>query len=287
MYDIIELKAKSLDELLAIAEKLNIAKAKSRAQEDLVYKILDEQAIQAADKPIEKPKRKPRERIAKSKSVITVQPQGTVTQREPVSSANGGRPVQPVQKKQVRKKNAPASADAMQYPQQAKHQQQPVQQKPAQQQFQQQPQQQINQPIQQRPAQPVQQKTSQPVQQRMPQPQRIEQQDTATQQPVQQPAQQPLKQPVMQQQQDEQPQIFDEQPQQAPVQQTVGTNNNTNNGAQGRQHQQNHQHNHQQNGAPQNGNAQQNGNLGLGIYLSELVKHGSFPIGILPAIMFA
>lgn len=29
------------------------------------------------------------------------------------------------------------------------------------------------------------------------------------------------------------------------------------------------------------------GGLGLGIYLSELVKHGSFPIGILPAIMFA
>jgi transcription termination factor Rho len=254
MYDIIELKAKSLDELMAIAEKLNIAKAKSFSQEDLVYKILDEQAIQAADKPIEKPKRKQRERIAKSKSVITVQPQGTVTQREPVSAANGGRPVQPAQKKSVRKKNAPAAAGSMQYPQQAKHQQQqpqsqPVQQQPAQQPVQQQPQQAVNQPVPQRP--------SQPVQQRAPQPQRTAHQDVMAQQP----AQKPVQQPAMQQPQDEQPQLFGEQSQTAPVQQTVGTNNNTNNGAQGRQHQQNHQHNHQQNGVPQNGNAQQNGNV--------------------------
>jgi transcription termination factor Rho len=240
MYDIIELKAKSLDELLAIAEKLNIAKAKSFSQEDLVYKILDEQAIQAVDKPIEKPKRKPRERIAKSKSVITVQPQGNVTQREPVSSANGGRPAQPAQKKAGRKKNIPASADAMQYPQQVKHlqPQQPVQQKSTQQQpLQQQPQQQINQPVQHRP--------SQPVQQRMPQPQKIVQQDMTAQQPVQKQPQQP---PVMQQQpQDNQSQIFDEQMQQSPVQQTVETNNNTNNGGQSRQHQQNYQHERQQN----------------------------------------
>ena len=248
MYDIIELKAKSLDELLAIAEKLNIAKAKSFSQEDLVYKILDEQAIQAVDKPIEKPKRKPRERIAKSKSVITVQPQGNVTQREPVSSANGGRPAQSAQKKAARKKNIPASADAMQYPQQVKHQQpqQPVQQKSAQQQpSQQQPQQQINQPVQHRP--------SQPVQQRVPQPQKIAQQDMTAQQPVQKPLQQPVIQP--QPQDNSQFQIFDEQLQQAPVQQTVETNSNTNNGGQNRLHQQNHQHERQQN---QQQNQQQN-----------------------------
>jgi len=240
MYDIIELKAKSLDELLAIAEKLNIAKAKSFSQEDLVYKILDEQAIQAVDKPIEKPKRKPRERIAKSKSVITVQPQGNVTQREPVSSATAGDRLSLHRKKRDAKKNIPASADAMQYPQQVKHlqPQQPVQQKSTQQQpLQQQPQQQINQPVQHRP--------SQPVQQRMPQPQKIVQQDMTAQQPVQKQPQQP---PVMQQQpQDNQSQIFDEQMQQSPVQQTVETNNNTNNGGQSRQHQQNYQHERQQN----------------------------------------
>ena len=63
MYDIIELKSKSFEELLAIAEKLEIAKPKSFSQDDLVYKILDEQAIKAAGQPEEKPKRKPRQKV--------------------------------------------------------------------------------------------------------------------------------------------------------------------------------------------------------------------------------
>ena len=63
MYDIIELKSKSFDELLAIAEKLEIAKPRSFSQDDLVYKILDEQAIKASEQPEEKPKRKPRQRV--------------------------------------------------------------------------------------------------------------------------------------------------------------------------------------------------------------------------------
>ena len=63
MYDIIELKSKSFDELLEIAEKLDIAKPKSYSQDDLVYKILDEQAIKAAGQPEEKPKRKPRQKV--------------------------------------------------------------------------------------------------------------------------------------------------------------------------------------------------------------------------------
>ena len=46
MYDIIELSNKSLDELYAIADGLKITKVKSYSKEDLVYKILDEQAIQ-------------------------------------------------------------------------------------------------------------------------------------------------------------------------------------------------------------------------------------------------
>lgn len=61
MYDIIELSNKSLEELFAIAEKLNIQKIKSYSKDDLVYKILDEQAIQGVDKPIN---RKQRARIA-------------------------------------------------------------------------------------------------------------------------------------------------------------------------------------------------------------------------------
>lgn len=54
MYDIIELSNKSSEELFAIAEKLNISKIKSYSQQDLIYKILDEQAIQGVNKPIQR-----------------------------------------------------------------------------------------------------------------------------------------------------------------------------------------------------------------------------------------
>ncbi len=61
MYDIIELNGKSLEELYAIAETLNISKVKSYSKSDLVYKILDEQAIQGVGRV-----RKPRARISTS-----------------------------------------------------------------------------------------------------------------------------------------------------------------------------------------------------------------------------
>ena len=51
MYDIIELSGKSFDELKAIAEALHINKISSQTKEDLVYKILDEQAIQGVGDP--------------------------------------------------------------------------------------------------------------------------------------------------------------------------------------------------------------------------------------------
>lgn len=83
MYDIIELKAKSLEELLEIAGNLKISRAKSYPQDKLIYKILDEQAVQAASQPEAKPKRKPRERISVApKSVIGVRKDGEVSHRE-------------------------------------------------------------------------------------------------------------------------------------------------------------------------------------------------------------
>ena len=65
MYDIIELNGKSLEELYTIATALNISKVKSLSKEDLIYKILDEQAIQGVGRPV----RKPRTRISTSKKV--------------------------------------------------------------------------------------------------------------------------------------------------------------------------------------------------------------------------
>ncbi|MDR2585653.1 MAG: transcription termination factor Rho [Prevotellaceae bacterium] len=61
MYDIIELSNKSLDELRAIAEELKIKRVSSIAKEDLVYRVLDEQAIQGVDTPL--PKRRGRPKI--------------------------------------------------------------------------------------------------------------------------------------------------------------------------------------------------------------------------------
>ena len=52
MYNIIQLNDKNLSELQAIAKELGIKKADSYKKEDLVYKILDEQAIVGATKKV-------------------------------------------------------------------------------------------------------------------------------------------------------------------------------------------------------------------------------------------
>ena len=57
MYDIMQLSSKSFEELFVIAENLNIKRVKSYTKDELVYKILDEQAIQGVNKPIQKKKR--------------------------------------------------------------------------------------------------------------------------------------------------------------------------------------------------------------------------------------
>ena len=50
MYNIIQLNDKDLSELQSIAKELGIKKTDSLKKEDLVYKILDEQAIVGATK---------------------------------------------------------------------------------------------------------------------------------------------------------------------------------------------------------------------------------------------
>ncbi len=71
MYDIIELSSKSLDELLLIAEKLKLQKVKSLSKEDLIYKILDEQAIQGANSPIQRKPQRNRVPIQKNNEPVT------------------------------------------------------------------------------------------------------------------------------------------------------------------------------------------------------------------------
>ena len=54
MYDKIELSKKSQEDLIAIAKGLNVKKPESISQEDLIYVILDEQAIQSKEMPPKK-----------------------------------------------------------------------------------------------------------------------------------------------------------------------------------------------------------------------------------------
>ena len=49
MYDILELSKKLLPELKDIARELKIKKAESLKKQDLIYKILDQQAIEATE----------------------------------------------------------------------------------------------------------------------------------------------------------------------------------------------------------------------------------------------
>ncbi len=71
MYDIMELSNKSLEELYSIAENLNVKRVKSYSKDELVYKILDEQAIQSVNVPIQK---RQRNRIVSPKSVRVERP---------------------------------------------------------------------------------------------------------------------------------------------------------------------------------------------------------------------
>src|SRR5689334_13535426 len=60
MYDILQLNDMLVPELQDIAEQLSITNAKKLNKQDLIYKILDNQAVSATEKPAvaEKPKRK-------------------------------------------------------------------------------------------------------------------------------------------------------------------------------------------------------------------------------------
>ena len=73
MYNIIQLNDKSLSELQTIAQELGIKKTDSLKKEELVYKILDEQAIAGATKKVAADKLKEERKGEKQKrSRVTV-----------------------------------------------------------------------------------------------------------------------------------------------------------------------------------------------------------------------
>ena len=83
MYNILELRRKSQDELLQIAQELGVKKANSLAPDALIYAILDQQAIvTSVDKKDDGKVKKQRTRIAKK--VVTEEGGINVIERKPV-----------------------------------------------------------------------------------------------------------------------------------------------------------------------------------------------------------
>ena len=74
MYNIIQLNDKNLSELQVIAKELGIKKADSFKKEELVYKILDEQAIAGATKKVAAEKLKEERKGDKNKRSRTAAP---------------------------------------------------------------------------------------------------------------------------------------------------------------------------------------------------------------------
>ena len=73
MYDILQLNDMLVPELLDIAEQLHIPHAKKSDKQELIYKILDKQAVSGREPQqngVEKPKRK---RITKAKTANTTE----------------------------------------------------------------------------------------------------------------------------------------------------------------------------------------------------------------------
>jgi len=128
MYDILELNKKLLTELRQVAKDLNVKKVESYKKQDLIYKILDEQAIQVSsdkkadkksdkkDKPTE---RKPRTKRPRAEKVESGPIASSISSRvaeaaETISGAEGGKAEKPAKAEKAEKPakaNKPAKAE--------------------------------------------------------------------------------------------------------------------------------------------------------------------------------
>lgn len=102
MYDILQLNDMLVPELLDIAEQLKISNAKKLDKQELVYKILDKQAVTASEvkqNGMERPKRK---RIIKATTANTTEEAEVMTEPAPASVAVIAPEPAPVQKEEVK-----------------------------------------------------------------------------------------------------------------------------------------------------------------------------------------
>ena len=121
MYNILELRSKSQDELLRIAQELGVKKANSLAPDALVYAILDQQAIvTSVDKKDESKAKKQRARIAKKvvteeggisviEKTITTEPKADKKSVELPSVVANTTPKEPIVAEKVKEANKTAS----------------------------------------------------------------------------------------------------------------------------------------------------------------------------------
>ncbi|MDA3865878.1 MAG: transcription termination factor Rho [Salinivirgaceae bacterium] len=96
MYDILELNKKLVSELKEIAAELKIKKIESLRKQDLIYKILDQQAINASEKtdsPTEDKKSSRRPRVKRIERV-------SANKRQPATEATEAAESAPVEKEQ-------------------------------------------------------------------------------------------------------------------------------------------------------------------------------------------
>lgn len=117
MYNIIQLKEKSLSELQTIAKEMQIKKADSMTKESLVYAILDEQAIVGTTKKVnvvgeeKKTEKKKRQRAVDSKKEVKVisatKEGGVVKKEEKVAKETKEQTPQKVEEKQETKPATP------------------------------------------------------------------------------------------------------------------------------------------------------------------------------------
>ena len=121
MYNILELRSKSQDELLRIAQELGVKKANSLAPDALVYAILDQQAIvTSVDKKDESKAKKQRARIAQKvvteeggisliEKTITTEPKADKKSVESPSVVANTTPKEPIVAEKTKEANKTAS----------------------------------------------------------------------------------------------------------------------------------------------------------------------------------
>ena len=97
MYDIIELNGKLLPELKEIAKNLNVPKYEKLPKQDLIYKILDQQALNPSNDILEKEKTESKRNIREKRQRIQKKPEGSsfpakISPKDSATSTNVKKP---------------------------------------------------------------------------------------------------------------------------------------------------------------------------------------------------